>query len=190
MSIRTRDTDLVSIPVSTLRAMRDVLLRQKGAVEAAGLLRDIGLASGDAFYELLRASADPGGGVGQPLEDLSIDEFWSRLSRFFSDLGWGRIEHRQIADGVLSLTAYDWAEGGTDHGTTSYFTAGVLAAIMHRIAGESLAVLEVGQVEDEEGASRFILASPETLQAVFLHMQAGVGYENAVAAVSVGPTAR
>ena len=189
MSIRPRDTDLISVPVSTLHAMRDVLLRQKGSVEAAGLLRDIGLASGDAFYELLRSSADPGAGIGQPLEDLSIDEFWARLSGLFTDLGWGRLEHSQIADGVFALTAYDWAEGGTDNGTTSYFTAGLLAAILHRIAGESLAVLEVGLVEGSPGASRFILGSPETLQAVFLHMQDGAGYEHAVATVSASPSA-
>ena len=187
MSIRPRDTDLISVPVSTLHAMRDVLVRQKGAVEAAGLLRDIGLAAGDAFYELLRSSADPGAGVGRPLEDLTIDEFWSRLSGLFSDLGWGRLEHSQIADGVFSLTAYDWAEGDADRGATSYFTAGVLAAILHRVAGASLAVLEVGEVQGD-GASRFILGSPETLQAVFLHMQDGAGYEHAIATVGASPS--
>jgi hypothetical protein len=115
-----------------------------------------------------------------------MDEFWSRLSGLFSDLGWGRLEHSQIAGGVFSLTAYDWAERSSESAATSFFTAGVLAAILHRVAGESLAVLEVGQVEDSDGASRFILGSPETLQAVFLHMQDGSGYEHAVAAVSAG----
>jgi predicted hydrocarbon binding protein len=187
MSDRPRDTDLVRMPAITLRAMRDVLRRQKGAMEGAQLLRDIGLASGEAFYTLLRESLASDDGTPRDPESFMPVEFWSRLSGLFSDLGWGRLEHEQLAEGVFALTALDWVEAddAANGGASCHFTAGLLADILHRLAGEDLAVLEVEHAAVGNGACRFIVGSPETLEAVFLHIREGTGYAEAIRAVNV-----
>ncbi len=178
MNDRPSGSEVIRLPAATLAALHGVLLRERGALEAAHLLRDVGLASGEAFFELLRES------LPEDVDDLAVMDssgFWSRLGDLFADLGWGRLHHEQVGEGVFSLYATEWAEAAAGNGC--HLTAGLLADVLHRIAGFDLAVLEV-ESDTEPGGCRFIIGSPETLEAVFDQIQGGAGYQEAVEAVS------
>jgi hypothetical protein len=146
----------------------------------------MGLASGEAFYELFRESRADYGGGSDPSE-MESDTFWGQLSRFFEGLGWGRLEHEQLSEGVFAITASDWAEargGPSNAETRCHFTAGLLADLLHRVSGLDLAVLEVESEAASAGSCTLIVGSPETLEAVFSRMRGGAPYLEAVAALA------
>lgn len=184
MSDRPNDSDLIRVPAATLTALHGVLLRERGALEAAHLLRDVGLASGEAFFTLFRDSLASAADSHDPA-DLDSASFWSRLGDLFADLGWGQLHHEEIGQGVFSLYATDWAEGGASGGGC-HLTAGLLADVLHRIAGFDLAVLEVDSDPETPAGCRFIIGSPQTLEAVFSRIQDGAPYQQAVEAVALG----
>ncbi len=181
MKDRPNDSELIRIPAATLSALHAVLLRERGALEAAHLLRDVGLASGEGFYALLSASL---AGPDEAADPAALDPtgFWARLSKMFEDLGWGRLHHEQIGEGVFSLFATDWIEARGGAGGC-HLTAGLLADLLHRVAGFDLAVLEVddGRVD----GCRFVVGSPQTLGAIFDRIQEGAHYREAVQAVAL-----
>lgn len=180
MNDRPSDSELIKLPAATLAALHGVLLRERGALEAAHLLRDVGLASGEAFFSLLRETL-----AEQSDDPATVDSsgFWEKLGDLFAELGWGRLQHEQVGEGVFSLYATEWAEATAGRGC--HLTAGLLADVLHRISGVDLAVLEAESETEPPGGCRFIIGSPRTLEAVFDQIQGGAPYEEAVQSVAL-----
>jgi hypothetical protein len=61
-----------------------------------------------------------------------------------------------------------------------FFTAGMLADFLGRLAGEAVSVLEVECRSRNDERCRFLSASPETLDRVYELMNAGRSYEEAL----------
>jgi hypothetical protein len=61
-----------------------------------------------------------------------------------------------------------------------FFSAGLLADFLGRLAGEAVAVMEVECRSRNDGRCRFLSASPETLQRVYDEMTAGRSYADAL----------
>jgi predicted hydrocarbon binding protein len=182
MSDRADGGDLVRLPAATFAAIHAVLRRERGGVESAQLLREIGMESGESVYELLRAWLSHVRDGNAAPEELDPEEFWTRLSDFFTHLGWGNLRQEQLSDGVVSLEVRDWFElrGLNGSRRACHFTAGLVADLLRRVAGQDLAVLEV---DDPAGGDqcRLLIGSPETMDAVYQRMRAGAPLMDAVA---------
>jgi predicted hydrocarbon binding protein len=186
MSEQAQGLELIRIPAAALAAMQRVLESERGPFEAGRLLREIGLEAGDAFYELFRDwLSEAGAGAIEP-QELDSDDFWKRLSEFFNQLGWGRLEHEQLHAGVMALSGSGWVEASGDSGSGvgCYFTTGMLAAILRRVAGRDLAALEVEPEFGGNGRFRILIGSSAALNTVFDQLQAGTPYPDAIAALA------
>jgi predicted hydrocarbon binding protein len=183
MTDRPEGEVLVQLPAAAFTAMHEVLRRERGGVESAQLLREIGLESGESMYGLLQGWLAASSGTETQPDELAPDEFWSRLSEFFTHLGWGNLRAEQLGAGVLSLVVGDWFELRGVNGTrrACHFTAGLVADLLRRVAGQDLAVLEVDSGADGTDQSRLLIGSPDTLEAVYLRMRDGAAYTEAVA---------
>ena len=154
--------------------MRHSLTEDVGADAAARALRAAGYASGDALYASL---TQPFGGEesGQKLAELSADSFWKRLSQLFSTRGWGTLSHEPAHQGVGALDTTNWVEAVPDTATrpSCFFTTGLLANLLGRAAGSSIAVLEVECRSRGDQRCRFMFGAPESMQAVYGLMRSG-----------------
>ena len=85
---------------------------------------------------------------------------------------------------ALALDSSDWAEAepGTAETPMCFFSAGMLADLMGRVSGETVAVMEVECRSRGDSICRFLSASPETLQEVYEKMTGGMSYAEALQA--------
>ena len=170
----------LSLGHGTLRALRQSLLSH-APDQAITVLQETGFASGDdvfqAFGEWLRAQQ----GIAS-LEELDAAQLNEALSGFFQATGWGSLAISPLGGGALALDSPDWveAEPGTAQMPMCFFSAGLLADFLGRLAGETVAVMEVECRSRNDGRCRFLSATPETLQRVYEGMSAGRTYEEAL----------
>ena len=61
-----------------------------------------------------------------------------------------------------------------------FFSSGMLADLMGRVSGETVAVMEVECRSRGDSICRFLSASPTTLQEVYEKMTAGMSYAEAL----------
>ncbi len=185
MSERGQALNLVHLPAASLGALLRVLREELGEENGARVVRQIGLDSGEAFYELFRDwLAKAGVGSAEP-EEMESERFWHSLSDFFTQLGWGRFESLSTYPGVVSLQFLDWVEARHDTaGSGCHFTAGLLAEILRKVAGGELAALELGSGSPGDGGARILIGSPDTLDALFVSMRDGAGFEEAINALA------
>ena len=186
MTDSAQGLDLIRVPAATLGALHRALNEQFGATEAARALRQIGLESGDAFYERFREWLSEAGAGSLEPDSLSPHDFWSRLSDFFVYLGWGSVRSEVVHKGVLSLTFANWVEARLQDGGPGgcYFTTGLIAEILRRVAGGDLAALEVESESSQGGKSRIIIGSSAAMDALFASMREGRSYKDAIAALA------
>src|SRR5690606_38442302 len=113
MSAPAPTDDLVRAYADTLAALHRALGHDRDLAEIAQLLRDVGIERGQALLEHFRDWLSEADGVPVDPAELSAAEFWERLSAFFTELCWGRIEQTEVHSGVISLLALDWIESRT-----------------------------------------------------------------------------
>jgi hypothetical protein len=175
-------TNGLSLGHGTLKALRQSLLSH-ASDQAIAVLQETGFASGDgvfqAFGDWLRAQH----GIAGP-EELDAAQLNEALSGFFQSNGWGSLALSPLGGGALAVDSPDWveAEPGTSQVPMCFFSAGLLADFLGRLAGETVAVMEVECRSRSDGRCRFLSASPETLERVYQAMTAGRTYEEALGA--------
>ena len=167
-------TPLVHLPTATLAALHEVL--------EPDLAREVGFQSGEAFLAALeeRLGARAGGAA-----DLPAANFWTRLSAFFAEAGWGPLDAERLHPAILSLSSARWAEaeGRSSGHPACHLTTGILADVLSRVARADLAVMEVECRAAGDGLCRFLIGNPDALDRVYHGLQDGLPYRDAVAAV-------
>lgn len=181
--------NLVGVPATLLPALRQSLHQALGE-QAPQVLQETGFACGAAAYaafsEWLRETV----GVTQP-EDLDATFLGETLSDFFSQAGWGALTVEQLGTAALVIDAQDWVENvrnpaEAESEPVCHFTTGLLAAVLGRLAGNVVAVMEVEPRERAGNVCRFLVGAPETLQIVFDGMTEGSDYESLLTATPAG----
>lgn len=172
--------EMLTLTRASLLSLRAALLRS-GDSQAAVALQEAGYAGGEALFESFRTwLADRTDIVA---EDLDVDAFESRLSEFFRETGWGTVQVGRIDDTVATLDSPDWGECDTATGMqhpSCHITTGMFADLFGRLAGAPVAVLEVECRSAGYERCRFLIGSPEIMDAVYDEMGRGMNYEDAV----------
>jgi len=161
---------LVALPPRALHALRD-----RAGAQA---LQEAGYASGEATYRAFAAWLPQAAGVERP-GDLAAPRLADVLSQFFGLLGWGAVQVTPLGAAVLAVDAATWAEAAPEAGLqypSCFFTSGMLADFMGRLADASLAVMEVECRSRGDARCRWLLGAPETLTSLYEHMTQGADY--------------
>ena len=172
----------LAIGRSGLRQLRASLLTHSPD-QAITVLQEAGYASGADVYQAFSTWLAGRHRVQTP-QDLDADLLSDALSEFFSNQGWGTVAVQPVGGAAFAVDSSDWAEAdpGTAEAPMCFFTAGMLADFLGRLAGETVSVMEVECRSRSDGRCRFLSASPEVLQQVYERMTQGKGYEEALAA--------
>jgi len=181
MSASTAGNGL-AIGRSGLRQLRASLLTHTPD-QAITVLQEAGYASGQDVYEAFCTWLRGRHGVQAP-QDLDANLLSDALSGFFRDHGWGTLAVQAVGGAALAVDSPDWAEAdpGTPQAPMCFFTAGMLADFLGRLAGETVSVMEVECRSRNDARCRFLSARPEVLQRVYERMTEGKGYEEALGA--------
>jgi predicted hydrocarbon binding protein len=191
--VNSRPSEL-ALPVAALAAIRKELATAVGADTAARALQSAGNAAGDAFFRALAhgfgnvaGSPDPEQAAREKLGAVDQAAFWRRFSELFAQRGWGHLSLQPVHPGVAALDAADWVEADPDAGAGRpgcFFTTGLLASVLGRVAGEDVAVLEVACRSRGDDRCRFLFGAPDTLDALFRAIQDGRDLEASLAAIA------
>ncbi|MDO8667302.1 MAG: hypothetical protein Q7J79_11855 [Gemmatimonadales bacterium] len=163
-------SSLVALSPRALYALRDRV--------GAPALQEAGYAAGEGAYKAFAAWLPSVAGVEDPKE-LAAPRLAEVLSRFFSSLGWGTVEVNTQGDATFAVDSMNWPEAQPDAGLqypSCYFTSGLLADFMTRIADAGLAVMEVECRSRNDHRCRWLVGSPETLTSLYQHMAQGADY--------------
>jgi predicted hydrocarbon binding protein len=101
------------------------------------------------------------------------------LSQFFTLLGWGAIRMTPAGEAAVAVDADQWAEAAPEarlQYPSCFFTSGMLADFMGRMANASLAVMEVECRSRGDARCRWLVGAPGTLTAIYDHMMQGADY--------------
>lgn len=166
---------LVAIAPRALHTLRDRAGPQ--------VLQEAGYAAGEATYAAFAKWLPGVASVDDP-KDLAAPRIGDVLSRFFGTLGWGKVAAEPLADAAFAFDSSDWAEAQPDAHLEypgCYFTAGLLADMVSRVAESPLAVMEVECRSKGDGHCRWLVGSPETLTALYEKMSQGTSYQQVLA---------
>lgn len=167
------EAKFVQIPAGMISSMRRALASDRDPMEAVTLLRQVGYEAGEAVHAALAGHL--GGGAGE----LDADRFWRGVSDYFEEIGWGRVEHRRMHPGVGALDLVNWLEAGSDGGPAGcHLSTGFFTDLLGRVAGAGVVVMEVPSGED--GRSRLLFGSGDTLGAVYQSLAAGASLDEAL----------
>lgn len=176
---------MVAITRDAMGGLRNALITDLGYAAAAGYLQQAGYAGGGALFEAFRgwlAARDE----GSP-EDLSVTDFQSSATNFFSACGWGSLVVGDLHDTVATLDTDDWGEATPDSQldqASCHFTAGMFSDFFGRLSDAPLAVMEVECRSTGAERCRFLLGSTEVIEHVYNAMSSGESYEAAVGAAA------
>ncbi len=108
------------------------------------VLQEAGYAAGEGSYRGFAAWLRERAGVDSPA-NLDAGLLAEMLSDFFASTGWGTVTMSPVGTGALALDSRDWAEAepGTAQTPMCFFSAGMLADFLGRIADDTVAVMEV-----------------------------------------------
>jgi len=180
MVVTTVGRDMLTVTRASLLSLRAALLRS-GDAQAAVTLQEAGYAGGTALFEAFKAWLAERTHVG--VEDLDDDAFQHRASEFFGEHGWGTLNVGTIDDVVATLDSPDWGECDVNLGAqqpSCHLTTGMFADLFGRLAGAPVAVLEVECRSAGQDRCRFLVGSPDVMDAVYEEMGRGKDYEGAV----------
>jgi predicted hydrocarbon binding protein len=170
MDISLSTSGLVAVSPRVFQTLRDRV--------GAQVLQEAGYAAGEgtcaAFVSWLPAHA----GVDDPRE-LAAPRLADVLTRFCSSLGWGSVEVQLLGDAAFAVDSADWVEAQPGAGLQypgCYFTAGMLADFLSRLADAPLAVMEVECRSRGEAHCRWLVGAPETLTELYEHLTHGADY--------------
>ena len=169
-------SSLVALSPRALYALRDRV--------GAQALQEAGYAAGEGAYKAFVAWLPSVAGVDDPKE-LAAPRLAEVLSRFFSSLGWGTVEVNTLGEATFAVDSMNWPEAQPDAALqypSCYFTSGLTADFMSRIADAGLAVMEVECRSRGDHRCRWLVGSPETLTALYQHMAQGADYRTVLGA--------
>jgi predicted hydrocarbon binding protein len=170
------DGSVLGLGSRMLHRLRAVLERDLGE-QAAPALQEAGYAAGDELFDAFTGWLAERTGVTDPGE-LDARHLSDQLGGFFAGLGWGHLTVTRIGT-ALSVNSAEWAEADPDSDTTlpsCHVTAGMLAGLLGRLAGEHVAVMEIECRSRGDAECRFLAGAPDTLQAVYDGATAGRDY--------------
>jgi predicted hydrocarbon binding protein len=169
-------TTFLGLSPKALHVLRSSLERDHGLATAA-YLQEAGFAAGEdtyqAFAEWLEATRNT-----RP-EDLDAEFLGEVASAFFEEHGWGSLGVNPLATGILAIDSTNWVEASPEAGAqypSCHLSSGLLADFFGRLAGETVAVMEVECRSRGDDMCRFLVGSPETLAAVYERMSGGLSY--------------
>jgi V4R domain len=90
-----------------------------------------------------------------------------------------------LGSAAIAVDAAAWAEaasGANLQYPSCFFTAGLLADFMGRLANTALAVMEVECRSRGDARCRWLLGAPETLTSLYERMSQGADYQTVLAA--------
>ncbi|MGH9201252.1 MAG: V4R domain-containing protein [Vicinamibacterales bacterium] len=180
MAVSTERGEMLTVTRASLLSLRAALLRS-GDAQAAVTLQEAGYAGGTALFESFRSWLSERTHIG--VEDLDVDSFQHRASEYFSENGWGTLNVGTIDEVVATLDSPDWGECDINLGAQQpacHLTTGMFADLFGRLAGAPVAVLEVECRSAGHERCRFLVGSPEVMDAVYEEMGRGTDYEAAV----------
>jgi predicted hydrocarbon binding protein len=163
-------SSLVAVSPRALHALRDRV--------GAQALQEAGYASGEATFAAFAAWLPQVAGVEHP-GDLAAPRLAEVLSQFFTLLGWGAIRMTPAGEAAVAVDADQWAEAAPEarlQYPSCFFTSGMLADFMGRMANASLAVMEVECRSRGDARCRWLVGAPGTLTAIYDHMMQGADY--------------
>lgn len=177
----TLDDNMIGVGNQVLHSLRQSLTRDLGD-RAAICLQEAGFAAGKQAYDCFLNWLPKFTGVEDPT-DLDSSTLGEVLSAFFEALGWGTLTIEQADNGVLMVTAPDWAEaepGANAQQPCCYFSSGLLTNFLERLSSVPVAVMEVECRTRADDHCRFIVGAPQTMEAVFDALAAGRSYQSAL----------
>lgn len=164
-----------------LHQLRTSLERDTG-VQAATYLQEAGFAGGEELFGVYSEWLSKNYGVERPA-DLEAERLGDVLSRFFAETGWGSVTVTAVGEAALAIDSTDWAEA-TDLGDSSYpschLSCGLLADFLGRMAGQTVAVMEVECRSRSDSRCRFMAGAPDTLGTLYDRMAQGMNYRDAL----------
>jgi predicted hydrocarbon binding protein len=183
-SIQLGGSGMLALTRDALAALRTALFRDVGDA-AAGYLQEAGYAGGAALFAAFGTWSRQHG-HGAP-EQIPAADFQARATEFFRDLGWGSLTLGSLGDAIATLDSDDWGEADPAAGLElpiCHLTTGMFADFFGRLAGTTMAVMEVECRSMGSPHCRFLLGSGESLHHVYEEMSQGATYE--VAATTQG----
>jgi len=163
-------SSLVALSPRALHALRDRV--------GAQALQEAGYAAGEGTFRAFAAWLPQAAGVDHPAE-LAAPRLAEVLSQFFVTLGWGAVQVTSLGEAAVAVDAPAWAEAAPEaqlQYPSCFFTAGLLADFMGRLAEASLAVMEVECRSRGDARCRWLVGAPETLGTLYEHMTQGADY--------------
>lgn len=167
----------VSVPAEAFDHLRAALVQEAGETAGVHALHAAGFSTGESVYDLFA----PGDDV--ETTQLATGAFWSRVTAFFRDRGWGELVHESRHPGVSVLASPDWAEAedrGGSHPTCA-FTSGILSYLLTRAAGGPVAVLETSCRARGDARCEFAFGSERTIQELYAALLDGASLDDALA---------
>lgn len=146
--------------------------------DAARYLHEMGYAAGEALHSAFVAWLRAEARVDHPSE-LAADELGPRLSSFLVETGWGPVRLERLSDAVLAIDAADPPEADPAAGYESpscYLMSGLLADLLGRASGTTVAVMEVECRSQRADTCRFLIGAPGTLERIYEHVIHGGVY--------------
>lgn len=163
-------SSFVSLSPRVLHTLRDRV--------GAQALQEAGYAAGEGTHQAFAAWLPGSAGVDDPKE-LAAPRLAEALTQFFSSCGWGAVEVNPVGEAAFAVDSSNWPEAQPGAGLQypgCYFTAGLLADFMSRIADASLAAMEVECRSRGDARCRWLVGAPATLTALYQHMAQGADY--------------
>jgi hypothetical protein len=179
MNATATSARFLQVPASLLGTVRRFVVGDREPLDAVTVLRQIGYELGEEVYDALqeRLSRDFSGPEWSALDPA---EFWRAAAAFFAERGWGTLEFRDLhpAVGVLELDGWVESEaGGGPRG--AHLSTGLFSALLERLAGGGVAVMEVPSGAAER--TRMLFGRGDVLGQVYESVRTGASVEDAVA---------
>jgi predicted hydrocarbon binding protein len=174
----------ISLTASSLVALSPKALHALRDRAGAQVLQEAGYAAGEGVYRSFAAWLPGVAGVEDPKE-LAAPRLAEVLSRFFSELGWGTVEVTAFGDTAFAIDSLNWPEADPEAALqypSCFFTSGLLADMVSRIADAGLAVMEVECRSRGDARCRWLVGAPETLTQLYEHMAQGADYLTVIGA--------
>lgn len=168
------------MPRQTLAAILRAAGSARNDEDRAGVLREVGASSAEGILALFRGCLPD-----QELAEVPADIFWTELSHFLGELGWGSIEQDALHPGVVSIAASDWfeAEGATEGHPCCHFSTGLFAELLRIVSNVDIAAMEVECRASGDDRCLFLVGSPAALDEVYEEMMRGASASDAVLAL-------
>ena len=173
--------DMIAIGRGALQALRHALQQDLGE-QAAVRLQEAGHAAGPDVYACFLRWLKAETGVADP-GALDATKFSAVLGDFFQALGWGWVNVSRVGSGGLAFDAEHWAEADPDAQAgypSCHFSAGMLAGFMGAMVQQPVSVMEMECTSAGQGRCRFLLGSPEVLEAAYQAASEGRDYGSAI----------